>query len=397
MTSAAYKDPFYRNDSVFELRHEFRVTPGKDFYISTANITTLKEYRAFNPAVQFYKGSLFMILRLNFLARDSNPNYKNGKSEWRKNNTLVIGTLAMEFNDHEELVKIKFHKINDLIPFSNQYDCEMTPDYIDGGHGIQDPRLFSHHNKFFILFNGRRQFDSKFKPCSGKPQRGIYLAHITIMDRTLKLTNIRLLNYSHLQKIERNWLPMQDEKRLLLVYSFFPVMKILELESSLKDGANLTDFREIKTSDSLDNIFNDIAREANITVKDAKRNIEIHGSSPILLVRNYLLGIVHCHYENENGFRTYLNYFFKCDPSTYQIIDSAMKHLPLTNEIGEHFSNLNKEKWYYEANYPLGNKISFVSDMTIAKSELIIAYGAGDAESRIFIVKLRDIDHYFTD
>ena len=45
--------------------------------------------------------------------------------------------MAMEFNDHEELVKIKFHKINDLIPFSNQYDCEMTPDFIDGGHGIQ--------------------------------------------------------------------------------------------------------------------------------------------------------------------------------------------------------------------------------------------------------------------
>ena len=120
----------------------------------------------------------------------------------------------------------------------------------------------------------------------------------------------RLLNYSNLQKIERNWLPMQDEKRLLLVYSFFPVMKILELESSLKvyndfsstpcfkckykmvfqDGADLTDFREITTSDSLDNIFNDIAREANITVTAAKRNIEIHGSSPILLVRNYLLG-----------------------------------------------------------------------------------------------------------
>ena len=52
----------------------------------------------------------------------------------------------------------------------------------------------------------------------------------------------------------------------------------------------MTDFREITTSDSLDNIFNDIAREANITVKEAKRNIEIHGSSPILLVRNYLLG-----------------------------------------------------------------------------------------------------------
>ena len=57
-----------------------------------------------------------------------------------------------------------------------------------------------------------------------------------------------------------------------------------------QDGADLTDFREITTSDSLDNIFNDIAHEANITVAAAKRNIEIHGSSPILLVRNYLLG-----------------------------------------------------------------------------------------------------------
>ena len=47
----------------FYLKWTKRVTPGKDFYISTANITTLKEYRAFNPAVQFYKGSLFMILR----------------------------------------------------------------------------------------------------------------------------------------------------------------------------------------------------------------------------------------------------------------------------------------------------------------------------------------------
>ena len=44
----------------------------------------------------------------------------------------------------------------------------------------------------------------------------------------------------------------------------------------------------------------------------------------------------------------------------------------------------------------MGNKISFVSDMTISKSELIIAYGAGDAESRTFIVKVRDVEHYFS-
>ena len=45
----------------------------------------------------------------------------------------------------------------------------------------------------------------------------------------------------------------------------------------------------------------------------------------------------------------------------------------------------------------MGNSISFVSDMTISRQELILAYGAGDAESRIFIVKIRDLDHYFTD
>ena len=49
----------------------------------------------------------------------------------------VIGTLIKEFNDHDELVEMNFHKINDLDPFPDSYDCEMNPDYIDGGHGIQ--------------------------------------------------------------------------------------------------------------------------------------------------------------------------------------------------------------------------------------------------------------------
>lgn len=394
--SRLYEDSFYRDESYFELKYEKRVTPGKDFKISTQNITNIKEYRAFNPAVQFYKGQVFMIIRLNFLIRDSNPNYKNGRAEWRKNNTLVIGRLEKEFNDHEELVCMKFYKINDLEPFSNSFDCEMIPDYIDGGHGIQDPRLFEHHNKFYLLFNGRRQFQTRFSSCGDRnPKRGIYLAHITIMDKTLKLTNIRLLNYPNLQNIERNWLPIQDEKKLLLVYSFFPVMKILELEQ--KNESELVDFVEISTADALDNIFIDIAAEANLSLLDAKNNIQIHGSSPILLVKDYLLGVVHCHYKNELGFRTYLNYFFKSDPKTFEIIDSARKHLPLTDKIDKKYEILNKEKWYFESNYPMGNSISFVSDMTISRQELILAYGAGDAESRIFIVKIRDLDHYFTD
>merc|ERR1711935_108561 len=374
---------FHRDESYFELKNERHVTPGKDFAIDTANITQLEEYRAFNPAVHFYKGSTFMIIR-------------NGKPEWRKNNTLVIGTLIKEFNDHDELVGMNFHKINDLDPFPDAFDCEMDPDYIDGGHGIQDPRLFEHHNKFYILFNARRQHAAPFIACDDRlPQRGIYLAHITIMDKTLKLTHTRLLNYSGSTRVERNWLPIEDKHRMLFVYSFFPTMHILELPS--KDSSEVVPFQQIQTSDSLDNVFADIANEANTTMSEAKRRIAIHGSSPILLVKNVLLGIVHCHFENQEGHRTYLNYFFKCDPVSFKIIDSAKKHLPLTSDIDEKFTLLNKQKWYYEANYPMGNRISFVSDMSISKSELIIAYGAGDAESRTFIVKVRDVEHYFSD
>lgn len=54
---------FHRDESYFELKNERHVTPGKDFAIDTANITQLEEYRAFNPAVHFYKGSTFMIIR----------------------------------------------------------------------------------------------------------------------------------------------------------------------------------------------------------------------------------------------------------------------------------------------------------------------------------------------
>ena len=41
------------------------------------------------------------------------------------------------------------------------------------------------------------------------------------------------------------------------------------------------------------------------------------------------------------------------------------------------------------------HKISFVSDMTVSKMELIIAYGAGDAESRTFVVKAKVQHAYF--
>ena len=130
---------------------------------------------------------------------------------------------------------MKFYKINDLEPFSNSFDCEMIPDYIDGGHGIQDPRLFEHHNKFYLLFNGRRQFQTRFSSCGDRnPKRGIYLAHITIMDKTLKLTNIRLLNYPNLQNIERNWLPIQGNGYIRLDTRLDSDYRILEPRKKTK-------------------------------------------------------------------------------------------------------------------------------------------------------------------
>ena len=148
-------------------------------------------------------------------------------------------------------------------------------------------------------------------------------------------------------------------------------MNILELPK--KDEAEVVPFKQIETAESLDNIFADIANEANMTIGEAKRKIEIHGSSPILAIKNFLLGnlpsskswksfrkflkilkiftflgIVHCHYENESGHRTYLNYFFKCDPSSFEIIDSAKKHLPLTSEIDAKFAELNKVNFVFD-------------------------------------------------
>ena len=59
-----------------------------------------------------------------------------------------------------------------------------------------------------------------------------------------------------------------------------------------QNESELVDFVEISTADALDNIFIDIAAEANLSLLDAKNNIQIHGSSPILLVKDYLLGNV---------------------------------------------------------------------------------------------------------
>ena len=78
-------------------------------------------------------------------------------------------------------------------------------------------------------------------------------------------------------------------------------------------------------------------------------------SSPIIRVNDYYLGILHCHYSPVDSERKiYLNYFFKMDILTNRVTNSATRPLPLTTEIDDRFKKLNRDKWYYAANYPTG-------------------------------------------
>lgn len=83
------------------------------------------------------------------------------------------------------------------------------------------------------------------------------------------------------------------------------------------------------------------------------------------------------------------------DVLTNRVTSAATKRLPLTYEIDAKYKRLNHEKWYYAANYPSDHQIAFVSDITLDGDDVIIAYGAGDAESRVFIIAVNDLDFYF--
>lgn len=329
--------------------------------------------------------------RVNYLFKDKNPNYKNGRFEWRKNNTLIIGRIHKIFDKENRLIELEFEKLTELVPFHATFDCEMTPDYIDGGHGLQDPRLYAYQDKLQMLFNGREQRSAPFEPCEQVPNRGIYAGQLSIIDREVKLISPNMLHLSSASRIERNWIPLESEKQFLIVYSIYPALIIYE-----KEQAEMVLHTEIDTTMSFENIFANIAQAANMTIKNVKRTIELHGSSPIIKVKDYLLGVLHCHYSlEESTARIYLNYFFKMDVLTNRVTSAATKRLPLTYEIDAKYKRLNHEKWYYAANYPSDHQIAFVSDITLDGDDVIIAYGAGDAESRVFIIAVNDLDFYF--
>lgn len=56
-------DSYYRDASVFELKHEASKTPGKDMFISLHNISDQQPFRAFNPAIQLFRDQLYFVVR----------------------------------------------------------------------------------------------------------------------------------------------------------------------------------------------------------------------------------------------------------------------------------------------------------------------------------------------
>ena len=94
----------------------------------------------------------YSIKRVNFLFKDRNPNFKKGHFQWRKNNSLVAGRINKIFDADDQLIDLSFEKLNELSPFPGSFDCELEPDYIDGGHGLQVCKLLMVICQTFFIF-----------------------------------------------------------------------------------------------------------------------------------------------------------------------------------------------------------------------------------------------------
>jgi len=327
-------------------------------------------------------------LRANWLFKDSNPRQKNGRPEWRKNNTLLFANI-----DKSGFVT----NIKPLQIFPNTFDCEMNPDWIDGGHGLQDPRIISQNNKLKILFNARNQNSQKFEECTGEIKRGIWSAELDLFSKVLS-KRPRKIAEKGLGKwdVERNWTPVDDElaDEGIFVYSLFPDLIVV---NTTDPGLQIKKF---STLNSFEKIFKSVSEISGKTLESAKTQVSLHGSSPILrLKENTFLGILHCHFTPENeGSRIYLNFFYKITISSnfqnFEITSSGHAPLPLTYEIDDKFAILNRQKKQFRNNYPSKNRIAFVSDMTRVHDEFWITYGAGDAESRLFILPIQNLPKF---
>ena len=62
------------------------------------------------------------------------------------------------------------------------------------------------------MFNGRHQNSAPYMPCDTLPNRGIYVGQLSVKDKQVKMTPPKMLHLKSSQKVERNWIPLENQK-----------------------------------------------------------------------------------------------------------------------------------------------------------------------------------------
>ena len=401
--------------------------------------------RTFNPAIQYHKGKLLTILRFNKMDKEIGSVYMKNKSYYVKNNTLIasvieksskepyiyhLGVLLDPFTDlllgSRDIDRVP--ELETEVTEPSHYDCESTPDWLDGGHGPQDPRIFEFANNYYMIFNSRKQETHPNIKCpENSVQRKIYISGletdwmtglITGWYRPISL-NLKdeidvpwKRNGDRIDTAERNWLPFTCEslntslnsslkEMLFMVYSLSP---LIILKVNLQTGDCFEYYRTEVDDFKLDPIRKDLISKGIPKIDISNMHISPHGGSPLVKVpnRNYLLGVLHIHYSSPTGHRIYVNYPFKFkNIEPFEILKIG-KALPLNSTVPEGYLNLSKSSGprRFRDNYKIGSQISFVSDLTVWEEKdrinVAISYGAGDAIPRIFFTSVEELEsEYF--
>ena len=384
--------------------------------------------RIFNPGIQYHNGKLHFILRYNRLEKETGSYYLPDHKYYIKNNTLLATTLLPDLSIQQ--VPLEFQPFYDFLEKSKTFDCELDPDWADGGHGEQDARIFTLNDHLYMIFNARQQLKEKGLPCpnlENYPQRGIFISKL-ITDKLsgfitgwhkavpLKIPKVGNLKWKENSKnilVERNWSPFVFEKELYVLYSLDPqiVLKIDPFSGeSIKMYETETSLRVLRP------ILEDIAKRlqmplpshSNVLVHPMTRKLVTvtpHGGTSLVKVpgREYMLGVLHVHYPGPEENRIYVNYPYKISSEPPFEILSIGKALPLNSTRPQEYTDLSeKGPHYYGENYKVSDEIAFACDLTLwekdGDSRVAVSYGVGDAVPRVFFTSIEEMeDIYFDD
>lgn len=360
---------------------------------------TVEDWRHFNPAIQIFNSTYFYIGRVNKLVFEK---LKGSKVHRIKVNRLFVAILDVRDGDYALNKAINFdpfYKNNQKRRGSNirkgelsdNFDCELNPDWLDGGHGYQDPRLFVWANELYLLFNSRMQVnDGSF--CDAKTKRAMFISRLKIFERSNELEvecdppRMLELPKENSQTIEKNWSPIIYEDSLYFSYAFYPEHIVLSCNPSLDGDYNCHE----KYRSSSRKIFHQILPNDNL-------KFHPHGGTPALVFqdqhrRHFYTGILHVK-EDVGKIKVYKNYIYTLHGKPpFQITSIHPEPLNLNKRPSLAFDDLrNTAPSWYRSNYPFHHQIAFVCDMTHIPKQadsVLVTYGVSDAEARVVKVKL---------